>query len=71
MPEYVRVSDKETRHHYTITRERFERSPELWNELKQPATDSAGDPLPTKYRTTVSAEADKQAAKSAKSEKEI
>lgn len=70
MAEYVRVSDHETRHHYTIARERYERSPELWDELKQPAVDAAGDPLPPKYRTSVSAEADKKAAKSATSEKE-
>lgn len=70
MPEYVRVSDKETRHHYTITRERFDGSPDLWDELKQPATDAAGDPLPPKYRTSVSTETEKRAGSTATSEKE-
>ena len=69
MPEYVRVSDKETRHHYSVTRERFEASPELWDELKQPATDAAGDPLPPKYRTTVSQAAEQKPSKSVESEK--
>lgn len=71
MAEYVRVRDKDTGHHYSVTRERFDRSPELWQELKQPATDSTGTPLPPKYKTTVTAAATgKQAAKPATSEKE-
>lgn len=69
MPEYVRVKDRETGHHYSVTRERFDRSPELFQELKQDATDSVGDPLPPKYKTTVAASATvKQAAKPATSE---
>lgn len=70
MPEFVRVKDKETGHHYSVSRERFDRSPDLWQELKQPATDSAGDPLPPKYKTTVSAEAGKKAGPTANTEKE-
>ena len=65
MPEYVRVRDKETGHHYSVTRERFDSAPELWQELKQDATDSAGDPLPPKYKTTVSTEAEKKAGSTA------
>lgn len=71
MADYVRVRDKETGHHYSITRERYDRSPDLWQELKQPATDSVGDPLPPKYKTTVSVEAEKKASRTAAtSEKE-
>lgn len=65
MSEFVRVRDKETGHHYSVSRERFERSPELWQELKQAATNSAGDPLPPKYKTTVSTEAEKKAGSTA------
>jgi hypothetical protein len=65
MPDYVRVRDKETGHHYTITRERYDRTPELWQELKQPATTRNGDPLPPKYKTTVSTEAAKKASPTA------
>ena len=70
MPEYVRVRDKETGHHYSITRERFDRTPDLWQELKQDAADAAGAPLPPKYKTTVSAETAKRAATSANTDKE-
>lgn len=71
MPEYLRVRDKETGHHYSVTRESFDANPDAWQELKQPATDSAGDPLPAKHKTTVADSAtDKQAAKSANTDKE-
>lgn len=69
MADYVRVRDKETGHHYSVTRERYDASPELWQELKQPAADAAGEPLPVKYHTSVSAEATKRAG-SAANEKE-
>ena len=69
MPEYVRVRDKDTGHHYSVTRDRYDRSPELWQELKQPATLPNGQPRPQKYKTTVAASAsEKQAAKPATSE---
>ena len=70
MAEYVRVRDKETGHHYTVTRARYDRTPDLWQELKQPATNSVGDPLPPKYKTTVSTEAAKKAGSTANTEKE-
>ena len=71
MPEYVRVRDKETGHHVTLLRSQFEREASLWQELKQPATDTAGDPLPPKYHTSVSNESGKKASQSAAgSEKE-
>ena len=66
MAEYVRVRDKETGHHYTVTRDRFERTPDLWQQLKQPATNSVGDPLPPKCKTTVAAAASEKADRSAK-----
>lgn len=68
--EYVRVRDNETGHHYSIAKERYDQVPHLWTELKQDATDAAGDPLPPKYKTTVSTETEKKAAKPATSEKE-
>jgi hypothetical protein len=37
----------------------------LWQELKQPATTRNGDPLPPKYKTTVSTEAAKKASPTA------
>ena len=61
MAEYVRVRDKETGHHYSVTRARLERSPELFAELKQPATHPNGTPLPPKFKTTVRKAAEKQA----------
>lgn len=70
MPEYVRVRDKETGHHVTLLRSQFERESDLWQELKQPATDSAGDPLPPKHHTSVSAETEKKAGQSADTKKE-
>lgn len=65
MPEYVRVRDKETGHHLTISRSQYDRESDLWQELKQPATDAAGDPLPPKHHTSVSAETGKKASQSA------
>lgn len=65
MAEYVRVKDKETGHHYTVTRERYDSSPDLWQELKQDAVDTAGAPLPPKYHTSVSTEATKRAGTAA------
>lgn len=69
MSEYVRVRDKETGHHYTVTRERCDASPDLWQVLEQPATDPSGDVRPPTYKTTVAAAAaEKKAAKPATSE---
>lgn len=71
MPEYVRVRQAETGHHITITRANFERAPkDAYTELKQDATDPGGNPLPPKYKTTVSAEAEKKAVTSAEPQKE-
>jgi hypothetical protein len=71
MSKYVRVRDKETGHHYTVTRARFDASPDLWQELKQPATEPSGDVRPPTYKTTVAeAAAGKKAAKPATSEGE-
>ena len=65
MPEYVRVRDKETGHHLSIPRAQFEREGDVWQELKQPATDAAGEPLPPKYHTSVSSETEKKASQPA------
>lgn len=50
MSEFVRVRDKDTGHHYTVSRERFDQNPDLWQELKQPALGNDGLPRPPKYR---------------------
>lgn len=70
MAEYVRVRDRETGHHVSIPRARFESNRELWQELKQPAADAGGTLLPPKYKTSVSTEADKKAGESADTKKE-
>ena len=57
MPEYVRVRDKETGHHYSVTRKRFDANPDLWQELKQPAVDEGDALLPPKHKTTVADQA--------------
>lgn len=69
MAEYVRVKDKETGHHVSILRSTYELESDLWQELKQDATDAGGSPLPPKYHTTVSSEAGKRASQSAATEK--
>jgi hypothetical protein len=66
MTDFVRVKDNETGHHYTVTRERYDSDPSLWTELKQAATNPADEPLPPKYKTTISTEtADKKAGSTA------
>lgn len=70
MDEYVRVADKETGHHLSIPKRRFDAAPELWRELKSPATYADGTPRPAKYKTDASTEAEKTAARSAGTEKE-
>lgn len=46
MPEYVRVSDKSTGHHYSVLAAEVESNPDAYRVLKQPAVDHNGDPLP-------------------------
>ena len=71
MPEYVRVTDKETGHQYSVTRERFDASPQLFRELKQDAARPDGTPLPPVYKTPDADQAPaKKAGSSANSEKE-
>lgn len=70
MSEFVRVRDKDTGHHYSVRKERYDRTPELWDLLSQPAVDAAGDPLPMKPKTTVSNETGKKAGTTATPEKE-
>lgn len=51
---YVRVKDKETGHHLSISQERYDRDPSLWDELKSPAEYADGSPTPPKFKTSVS-----------------
>lgn len=56
MSEFVRVRDKVTGHHFSMPVSGFD--PDEVVELKQPATNSDGDPLPPKYKTTVDVSVD-------------
>ena len=63
MPEFVRVKQNETGHHLSVPVGHFKAAPDgAYTELKQGAADSAGNPLPPKYRTSVSSEAEKKKA---------
>lgn len=53
MSEYVRVADKETGHHVSILRARYEANPDVWRELKSPAAYADGTPRPPKHKTSV------------------
>ena len=68
--EFIRVADKETGHHVSIPKANYDANPDLWRELKSDATYANGVPLPPKFKTDVSTEATKTAAKSAGTEKE-
>lgn len=57
MTDYLRVKDNETGHEYTVASERYDATPGLFTKVDKPATDSANDPLPPKYRTTVAKKA--------------
>ena len=46
MPEYVRVKDISTGHHYTVLATQAKANPDAFQILKQPAVDANGDPLP-------------------------
>lgn len=54
MTDFVRVKDNETGHEYSVTQERFDYSPDDFTKVDKAATNSAGDPLPPKYKTSVS-----------------
>lgn len=60
MDEYVRVADKETGHHVSITRHQYETNPDAWRELQSDAVYPDGTPRPVKYKTDVSTEASKK-----------
>lgn len=65
MDEYVRVADKETGHHLSIPKARYDADPNVWRLLKSDVTYADGTPRPAKYHTDASTEAAKTAAKSA------
>lgn len=46
MPEYVRVKDKSTGHHYSVLATEAENNADAYTVLKQDAVDHNGDPLP-------------------------
>lgn len=48
MPDFVRVSYRvgDATHHATVLRQEVETNPDAYRELKQPAVDHNGDPLP-------------------------
>ena len=51
--EYVRVADKETGHHVSITRRRYESNPDAWRQVESPAVYPDGTPRPPKYKVTL------------------
>lgn len=55
MPEYVRVKDKSTGHHYTVLAQEAEANPDAYQVLKQPAVNENGDPLPGEIPDTTTA----------------
>lgn len=46
MPDYVRVKDKSTGHHFTVLAQEADANPDAYQVLKQPAVNENGDPLP-------------------------
>lgn len=63
---FVRVKQKATGHELSVDSEWARRFAEAYTVLdKKPATDAAGDPLPPKYMTSVSSEAEKKKAATA------
>ena len=63
MDEYVRVADKVTGHHVTITKRRYDADPDVWRELKSDATYPDGTPRPPKFKPDVSTEATKKSGR--------
>ncbi len=57
MTDFVRVRDNETNHEYSVAVSRFDADPDLFTKVDKPATNSSGEPLPPKYRTTVAKKA--------------
>lgn len=61
MPEYVRVKQAKTGHHLSVPVGHYKAAPPgAYQVLKQPATTPDGRPLPPKYHTSVSTEAEKK-----------
>jgi hypothetical protein len=53
-PDYVRVKAKDTGHELTVPTSHYDANEDAYTVLdNKPATDSAGDALPPKYKTTV------------------
>jgi hypothetical protein len=50
MDEFVRVADKETGHHVSIPKARFDANPDAWRTVDSPATYADGTPRPPKYK---------------------
>lgn len=46
MPDYVRVRDKSTGHHYSVLKQEADNHPDAYQVLKQDAVNANGDPLP-------------------------
>ncbi len=68
MTDYIRVKDKQTGHEFSVPADTFDG--DAMTELDRPATDPGGEPLPVKYKTTVSKAAETKSGRAAASEKE-
>lgn len=59
--EYLRVKQTETGHELTVSRTQYDFAPDAFEVVDKPATDAGNNPLPPKYKTSVSKEAAKKA----------
>lgn len=51
MPEYLRVTVKDTKHKLSLLKSVVEANPDAYTVLKQDATDVGGEPLPAEHHT--------------------
>jgi hypothetical protein len=51
MPEYLRVTVKDTKHKLSLLKSVVDANPDAYNVLKQDAVDVAGEPLPPEHHT--------------------
>lgn len=60
MPEYLRVTQKDTGHELTISQSMYDFAPSAYDKLDDPATGPDSEPLPPKYATKKAAAAKKE-----------
>lgn len=66
--DYLRVKQNDTGHELTVSQTVYDFAPTAYEVLRdKPATDSGGNPLPAKYKTTVDKSATAKKATSGRS----